>query len=753
MKGTKILVAIMSLEIGGAETHVLELCKALQKKGLRVYVASNGGAYEPELVACGVIHYKVPLHNKIPYNVVAAYRSLKNIINRHDIKLVHAHARIPAFLCGFLQRKLNFRFVTTAHWVFTTKFPYNLLTNWGEKSLAVSEDIKEYNIRHYNVPEEDVYITVNGIDTEKFSPNAEMAIADCLEEYPRIMTLSRLTKDRSLPAHLLIESAPALLERYPNVAIYIVGGGLSGGVGGGDDFENLRAKADKANSILGREVIKMPGPQVDAHRWLAMADVFTASSRSLLEAMSIGKPVVAAGDEGYLGLLTEENLPIAVATNFTFRGCEISTAEKLTADLITLLDMPSHERQAMGAFCRKLVQDHYSVERMADDAIELYQRVLNSPCPVQVRKTDIMVSGYYGYNNSGDDLLLKSIVRDLKNRQIDLSITVLSIRPKETRTQYGVNAIYRFNFFAIWRLLRHTRLLLTGGGTHMQDLTSTRTLIYYLWIIKTARRLGAKNMLYSNGIGPLKKPANIERARRELNRVDLITLREETARTLLEDLKVAGPKIYVTADPAFSLPEPDLEAAKAELKALDITPDKFFCVSIRAWRFNPPGFEQHIANFADYVAEKYNYKVLFVPMQPSEDTEISKKTMALMKQPAIFLENPRNMDSIRGIAGLSAFVLAMRLHTLIYAINQGIPVIGLVYDPKVRWLMEYVNQPFYTTVEDTETETLIGFIDDILANRAAVSAQVRKAGKVVQALAEKNADLCMELLNLNTVTR
>jgi len=741
MTGTKILVATMSLEIGGAETHVLELCKALQKKGLRVYVVSNGGAYEPELVACGVVHYKVPLHNKQLFNIIGAYRALKKIIVEHDIRLVHAHARIPAFLCGVLQRKLNFRFVTTAHWVFTTKFPYNFLSNWGEKSLAVSEDIKDYNIRHYKVPKDDIYITVNGIDTEKFSPNAKPVNIDYAGESPRIMTLARLDKARSksLPAHLLIDSAPALFKHYPNMAIYIVGGG--------DDFENLRAKADKANAIFGREVIKMPGPQVDVQRWLAMADVFANSSRSLLEAMSIGKPVVAAGEEGYLGLITEKNLPTAIATNFTFRGCEMSTSDKLTADLITLLNMPPAEREAMNAFCRRVVQKHYSVDRMADDAIELYRRVLYSPCPVRVRKTDIMISGYYGYNNSGDDMILKSIVRDLKNRQIDLSITVLSTHPQETRTRYGINAIYRFNFFGIWRLLRHTKLLLTGGGTLLQDLTSTQSLIYYLWIIKTARRLGVKNMLYGSGIGPLKKPANIERTRRELNQIELITLREETAKILLEDLKVSGPKIYVTADPAFSLPEPDLDAAKAELEALGIAPGNFFSVSIRDWRFNPPGFEQHIADFADYVAEKYNYKVLFVPMRPSEDTEISIKTMALMKQPAILLEAPQNVDNIRGIVGLSAFVLAMRLHTLIYAINQGIPVIGLVYDPKVRWLMEYVNQPFYTTVEDTNTEMLIGFIDDILASRAVVSAQVQEAGRVVQALAEKNADLCMELLN------
>ena len=119
-----------------------------------------------------------------------------------------------------------------------------------------------------------------------------------------------------------------------------------------------------------------------------------------------------------------------------------------------------------------------------------------------------------------------------------------------------------------------------------------------------------------------------------------------------------------------------------------------------------------------------------------------------MKQPAIFLENPHNMDSIRGIVGLSAFTLAMRLHTLIYGINQGVPVIGLVYDPKVQGLMESIDQPFYTAVEETDAATLIQFSDKILANLIEISNQVRKAGQASQDLAKQNAALCMALLEL-----
>jgi polysaccharide pyruvyl transferase WcaK-like protein len=228
--------------------------------------------------------------------------------------------------------------------------------------------------------------------------------------------------------------------------------------------------------------------------------------------------------------------------------------------------------------------------------------------------------------------------------------------------------------------------------------------------------------------------------------VELITLREESSRKLLEEHKVTVPEIIVTADPAFSLPPPDFDAARAKLSALGISPSQFICIALRAWRHNPPGLEQHIARFADYAALKYNYTVLFVPMRLDEDTVISKKTMALMKQPAVFLEASADRDIVRGIAGLSAFTLAMRLHTLIYAISQGVPVIGLVYDPKVQGLMDSIGQPFYTAVEETDADTLIGFADKIVSEHETVSAQVKAAGQAARALAERNAELCMGLL-------
>ena len=135
----KILMCAMALDIGGAETHVLELSRALCSMGHSVTVASNGGAYVRELEACGIKHVRIPLHTKAPSRVIKSYFALKKLIKKEKFDIVHAHARIPAFVCGLLHPVLHFRFVTTAHWVFDVNALWKRIAYWGEKTVAVSE--------------------------------------------------------------------------------------------------------------------------------------------------------------------------------------------------------------------------------------------------------------------------------------------------------------------------------------------------------------------------------------------------------------------------------------------------------------------------------------------------------------------------------------------------------------------------------------------------------------------------------------
>jgi polysaccharide pyruvyl transferase CsaB len=467
--------------------------------------------------------------------------------------------------------------------------------------------------------------------------------------------------------------------------------------------------------------------------------------------MASGKPVVAAGNNGFLGLITGDNRQTAAESNFMYFNCPPSTVENVAESVIKALGMTDDERAALGMENREFVKRNYSIDRMASDTLSVYDSVLNSPWPMPLGRrfnTGVVISGYYGYNNSGDDILLRSIIDNLSEYRHDLDITVLSMRPKETRQQYGVNAVYRFNFLSVFIKLCGAKLLITGGGTHMQDETSTQSLIYYLWVINTARALKIKNMLYANGIGPVNRPANVRRVRRALDRVDLITLREQESLTVLRNIGVTVPKTYVTSDAAFALPPADYKKAAEFLTGIGIT-GPFFCVAIRSWKNNPPGLEEHIAAFADHMVTNYGYQALFVPMQPASDLEISRRVISFMASPAVLMPevNPGgDLNTVRGAMACAEIVLAMRLHALIYAMENGVPMIGLVYSTKVRKLMDSVNQAWYMPVEETDADVLIGYADAIHSDKAAISEAIKEAGRAEREKALLNARLCVELL-------
>ena len=117
-KGANILLSLMQLNIGGAETHVVELAKELKRKGFNVIVTSNGGVYVKELEEYGIKHYSVPLQNKNPFNMAKSKRLLKKIIRDENIDIVHSHARIPSCFIGRHHKKKKFAVVKTAHGVF-----------------------------------------------------------------------------------------------------------------------------------------------------------------------------------------------------------------------------------------------------------------------------------------------------------------------------------------------------------------------------------------------------------------------------------------------------------------------------------------------------------------------------------------------------------------------------------------------------------------------------------------------------------
>ncbi|MHC1695344.1 MAG: glycosyltransferase [Eubacteriales bacterium] len=290
----KILMATMSMGIGGAETHILELSRQLAADGYEVVVVSNGGVYTGPLEDAGVRHITAPLHDK--KFMLSGYKALKRAIADFRPDIVHAHARIPALLCSIICKRRKIPLLVSTHFNFVTTPILKALSRWGDRSIVVSEDLKKYLIKEYNIPPSRISVTVNGINTSVFSPEssdeglrAELGIG---EQEKVILSLSRLDEEAGHTAELLCELAGELYAKRPDTRIVIVGDGSI--------RKRLEEKARTVNSRTKKDYILFTGGRTDTRRFYALCDVFTGISRSALEAMASGVPTVLAGGYGWL---------------------------------------------------------------------------------------------------------------------------------------------------------------------------------------------------------------------------------------------------------------------------------------------------------------------------------------------------------------------------------------------------------------------------------------------------------------------
>ena len=695
-KKLNILMATMQMGFGGAETHIYELCRALVRDGHTVTVASAGGRYADMLEAAGIRHVTMPLHTKNPFAVLRCRAALKKLIADGHFDVVHAHARIPAFICGSLQKKLHFRFVTTAHWVFRVTPLWRRLADWGDRQMAVSEDIKQNLIDNYGQFADNISVTVNGIDTDGFAPHGDFAaVRDELSlsaSAHRIVSISRMDESRGKAQLCLARCAERLLAKYPDLEIVIVGDGVLSAER--NLLADVRAIADALERKHGRKIIFTPGLRTDTPAFLAAADVFVGASRAALEAMSCGLPTVIAGNEGYIGIMDASRRDLALKTNYCCRDCGETTEAKLYADLCTLFDRTADERRAMGDYCRRVILEDFSAARMAHDYEAMYESLPAVTPDVPGR---ILVSGYYGFGNAGDDSIAAALVAGIRACAPDMPITFLCKDTKNSAKKYGVRTVPRFNIPAVLREMRTARLLISGGGNLLQNTTSARSLFYYTTIIRLAKRRGLRVFVLGNGLGPILGEKYERDVAKTLALADRITLREPQSLEYAASLGIPRDRLALSADPALLLAPADARRVDYILKNVGNVPH--FAVSLRSFatlrseEVDGADEDSFVATFAaevDAIAARTGAKPLYILMQSSRDRALTEKVNAAAAVKGEILGGLTARE-IMGVLGRCEFVISMRLHLLIYAVAVGKPPLGISYDPKIDAMMRYMG--------------------------------------------------------------
>ena len=328
----------------------------------------------------------------------------------------------------------------------------------------------------------------------------------------------------------------------------------------------------------------------------------------------------------------------------------------------------------------------------------------------------ILISGYYGFNNIGDESILRTVIDNLREKLGDVGITVLSHDPAQTSEKYGVQAAPRMELKAIFRCVRRCDLLLSGGGSLLQDATSTRSLLYYTFVMRLAELMGKRVIVYANGIGPVTREKNRNRVRRAITGADAVTLRDPQSLTELRDMGVERHDMLVTADPVFLLEPADREEAKTVLKNCGIDAERYITVSVRPWE-GQKDYSGRIAEICDRICTEAGCSAVFVCMQPVVDEAAAKAVIGKMTSPAFILPGGLTAEQLMAVMGAGEVNLAMRLHALIFAARAGVPSVGFSYDPKTESYLNILNQPSAGDVSNIDVEKAVAAAMDILKDR------------------------------------
>lgn len=644
----KILLLTDSLDVGGAETHLLSLAKALRRRGHRVTVASSGGRLSRELSSLDIPHLSLPL-SKNPLALALSYLSLSALIKSGGFDLIHSHARLPSFLASSIATRNSIPLICTAHAKFSLDKGRRVLSRWGDLTIAVSEDLKQYLILEYGIAPENITVIPNGIDTEAFSPSPAAVLA------PTIAFLSRLDGDCSLGAQLLCRIAPRLVKKFGRLHIKIGGGG--------SELKKISEFARKINSALSFECITLVGEVRDSSEFLRSSDIFVGVSRAAMEAGLCGLPVILCGNEGFAGLLTAENFDLAASSNFCGRGLKIPDENALFSALCDAISSPVDTERV-----RLLLKEGFDAETTAEQTLSVYR---SSRIPS--RKSSALLCGYYGFGNMGDDILLRSAIERARRELPELTVGALTQRPRRDGARFGV--LCKSRRLPLWVL--RCKYLIFGGGTLFQEDTSLRSLCYYSMLLLVAKARGAKIYLWGNGLGRPRSHLGRALTSRCLDSADYIGLRDKKSLALARSLS-DNPNIFLEGDLAEGAPPCTRGRADfllAKMFGANGSPPPFIIVAPRKrgkWRSLLSALKK---------AKADGLRLVFVAMCPKTDSAVARSVCE--RTGGHLLEGIGYSDLV-GIAAQSQGVYSMRLHALIAARSAGVPFHAFSSDDKIK---------------------------------------------------------------------
>lgn len=733
----KVLFLISGGDTGGAKTHVFALLQKLRHKcDIRLICFMDGDFYR-ELLDMEIDAKLLPQKSRLDMSVLGA---LKADIEKEKYDLIHCHGARANFIAARLKKAVKLPVVTTMHSDYLLDFDgiykkliYTTLNRLAlskmDYYIAVSSNFKRMLVSRNFEPNR-IFTVYNGMDYDapfSFDEKEDfLRRINCPagEDDVLIGIIGRhdFVKGHDIFVRGCIETA----KKYDNVKFLIAGTG--------DGEQELLDMAKEAGF---EDRFYFCGFVKDIYSFINAIDINVISSRSesfpyiMLEGARMKKATVSSRVGGIPDLIKDGE------TGLLFENKNyLQLAERLSE----LIENPAL-REKLGSALYETATTSFSSENLAKKHIEIYESILKYE--KDSKKTEVALLGYYGFDNLGDDALLYTILRDLFSLKPDIRALVLTNKPKQGREICLTDTAYRFNPFTLRRVLKNNKMLLFGGGSLIQDATSAKSLFYYLYVLKLAKKYGNIIYIFANGLGPV-SGKNIEKAKKELMRADKITLRDNESAKVLKEI-CPGKSFEVTADPAIGLRGnfAEFERLKKEFSMPSDVP--LIGVSIREWKSSDKAFEEKLILLLQKIHDDFSVCPVFIPMKYPTDIAISERIKKGLDFGIIIDRKTEISEAVSLVSGMD-IILGMRLHTLVFAAGNAVPCIGITYDPKVTGFMHYIGQDRVLSACGFDIQRAYEYVGEIIKNKDDIKKSLSEKAGGLRALAAKNSEIAIDLL-------
>ncbi len=346
----------------------------------------------------------------------------------------------------------------------------------------------------------------------------------------------------------------------------------------------------------------------------------------------------------------------------------------------------------------------------------------------------IVISGYYGFDNLGDEAVLAGITSLIQKHDLDTKITVLSSKPDKTSELYGVNAVSRTSIIQVAAALAEADLFISGGGSLLQDVTGSFSVPYYLSLAWLAKIQGVKTVYYAQGAGPLNKKWSQKLTAFTLNRFNLLGVRDQGSKDLLKKIGVKK-EIKLTVDPVFALYD------KLNVNRQKIKGEIEIGISVRPWSVD---YLKKLAEGLNEFAKTKNCKFLIYPMHQGTDENPSQILKDMLDSEAEIISLPGEAEmALKDFSHLDLFI-GVRLHSLIFALLNQIPLLALSYDPKIEGLMGEIDYLPLIKLKNLESKLLVEKLDYLMSERYSLRKKLKGYVQQKKQTAEDFAELVLK---------